>query len=232
MVSWLVTVGWPDAGTQGKGCPGRRQARCAAGTSRALGRHTWLPCHALSPRSAGDDWARMGAGDPAVEELYAWGPNGQMAVPTRGANGRGDGVHLMTGPIYICDAEPGDVLQAKRRAGGCISCCMQPQRCRSGGARLGWQVPAHELSTGGSASAPPQIDILDLQPRRNPATGGRAAPVCPRVGLQHGMHCRTPATKRPPLLSSAPACRPRVWVERGSRRRRERERERLRARSP
>ena len=27
------------------------------------------------------------------------------------AAGHGDGVHLLTGPIYVCGAEPGDVLQ-------------------------------------------------------------------------------------------------------------------------
>ena len=25
--------------------------------------------------------------------------------------GKGDGVHVLTGPIYMCGAEPGDVLQ-------------------------------------------------------------------------------------------------------------------------
>jgi acetamidase/formamidase len=40
--------------------------------------------------------------------------------------GAGDGVHIMTGPIYVCGAGPGDILQ---------------------------------------------VDILDLQPRKNPATG-------------------------------------------------------------
>jgi acetamidase/formamidase len=29
----------------------------------------------------------------------------------RGKSGSGDGVHVMTGPIYVCGAEPGDVLQ-------------------------------------------------------------------------------------------------------------------------
>jgi acetamidase/formamidase len=31
----------------------------------------------------------------------------------RGANGVGDGVHIMTGPIYVCGAEPGDVLEVQ-----------------------------------------------------------------------------------------------------------------------
>jgi acetamidase/formamidase len=28
-----------------------------------------------------------------------------------GCDSAGDGVHIMTGPIYVCGAEPGDVLQ-------------------------------------------------------------------------------------------------------------------------
>ena len=27
--------------------------------------------------------------------------------------GKGDGVHVLTGPIYVCGAEPGDVLQVR-----------------------------------------------------------------------------------------------------------------------
>lgn len=34
-----------------------------------------------------------------------------QGVPFRGKSGVGDGVHILTGPIYVCDAEPGDVLQ-------------------------------------------------------------------------------------------------------------------------
>lgn len=29
----------------------------------------------------------------------------------RGKSGTGDGVHVLTGPVYVCGAEPGDVLQ-------------------------------------------------------------------------------------------------------------------------
>uniref|UniRef100_A0A383V546 Acetamidase n=1 Tax=Tetradesmus obliquus TaxID=3088 RepID=A0A383V546_TETOB len=58
---------------------------------------------------AGDDPDKMIKGDPGVEDIYKWGAS--MNIPTRGASGQGDGVHVLTGPIYVCDAEPGDVLQ-------------------------------------------------------------------------------------------------------------------------
>lgn len=42
--------------------------------------------------------------------MYNWTKDG-MNVPMRGKTGTGDGVHVLTGPIYVCGAEPGDVLQ-------------------------------------------------------------------------------------------------------------------------
>jgi acetamidase/formamidase len=74
---------------------------------------------------AGDDYEKLIAGDPGLEDIYNWTASG-MNVQMRGASGKGDGVHVLTGPIYVCGAEPGDVLQ---------------------------------------------VDILDLAPRVNPATG-------------------------------------------------------------
>ncbi|KAI8108289.1 hypothetical protein M9434_006316 [Picochlorum sp. BPE23] len=59
---------------------------------------------------AGDDYDKMIKGDPGVEDIYQWASTGQN-VDMRGKSGSGDGVHVMTGPIYVCGAEPGDVLQ-------------------------------------------------------------------------------------------------------------------------
>lgn len=59
---------------------------------------------------AGDDIAKMVTGDPGVEDIYKWAPTGQN-VYMRGKSGSGDGVHILTGPVYVCGAEPGDVLQ-------------------------------------------------------------------------------------------------------------------------
>lgn len=41
-----------------------------------------------------------------------------MNVAMRGKSGVGDGVHILTGPIYVCGAEPGDVLQVRGWACG------------------------------------------------------------------------------------------------------------------
>lgn len=53
----------------------------------------------------------------------------------RGAKGAGEGVHILTGPIYVCDAEPGDVLQVRTVLPCCTSaavlCCVAQWRiCR------------------------------------------------------------------------------------------------------
>ncbi|KAK9842132.1 hypothetical protein WJX84_007001 [Apatococcus fuscideae] len=63
-----------------------------------------------STQHAGDDFEKMIQGDPGIEDIYYWGPEGPR-VSTRGRTGKGDGVHVLTGPIYVCGAEPGDVLQ-------------------------------------------------------------------------------------------------------------------------
>jgi acetamidase/formamidase len=74
---------------------------------------------------SGHDYAKMIRGDPAVEGIFCWNAGKTMTdkcVPkTPGA-----GVHLITGPVAIEGAMPGDVLQ---------------------------------------------VEILELDPRPNPATG-------------------------------------------------------------
>jgi acetamidase/formamidase/AraC-like DNA-binding protein len=78
----------------------------------------------------GDDRARMIDGDAAVEAVFAWTREGK-AVDRRGAGpmsasifgrgaGEGFGVHILSGPIFVEGAEPGDwltvtVLQARPR---------------------------------------------------------------------------------------------------------------------
>ena len=52
-------------------------------------------------------------GDPNLEALYNWTEAGQT-MSMRGAAGGGEGVHILTGPVYVCGAEPGDVLQVRR----------------------------------------------------------------------------------------------------------------------
>ncbi|MCB4770364.1 acetamidase/formamidase family protein [Ancylobacter sp. Lp-2] len=71
---------------------------------------------------ANDDHERMIAGDKAAEEIFLW-TREQKTLRRRGAGategpftygaGEGLGVHLLTGPIAIEGAEPGDVIEVR-----------------------------------------------------------------------------------------------------------------------
>ena len=61
-----------------------------------------------------------------MEDVFFWDSMTGANEHFRGATGGGDGVHVLTGPIFVEDAEPGDMLK---------------------------------------------VEILDLQPRKNPVTG-------------------------------------------------------------
>ncbi|WP_075219525.1 acetamidase/formamidase family protein [Acuticoccus yangtzensis] len=72
---------------------------------------------------ANDDASRMVDGDPGAESVFHW-EAGEKGVDRRGAGpvdasihgrgaGEGFGVHILTGPIYVCGAEPGDVLKVE-----------------------------------------------------------------------------------------------------------------------
>ncbi|NMF82217.1 acetamidase/formamidase family protein [Nodosilinea sp. P-1105] len=56
---------------------------------------------------AGDDYERMAAGDPAIESIYHW------TADEKTVSDRGPGVHILTGPVYVCGAEPGDLLEVR-----------------------------------------------------------------------------------------------------------------------
>jgi acetamidase/formamidase len=59
-----------------------------------------------------DDYDKMILGDAGMEEIYAWNGSDRL-VSKRGATGGGDGVHILTGPIFVNDAEPGDLLKVE-----------------------------------------------------------------------------------------------------------------------
>ncbi len=69
---------------------------------------------------ASDDYERMIQGDPGVESIYYWTRN-KKNVMRRGAGpmdapngaGAGWGVHVLTGPIFVRGAEPGDILEVR-----------------------------------------------------------------------------------------------------------------------
>jgi acetamidase/formamidase len=71
---------------------------------------------------AGDDFDRMIKGDPGIEAVYHWDAHTKR-LPRHGAGpvegpfqcgiGEGHGVHLLTGPVAVEGAEPGDVLEVR-----------------------------------------------------------------------------------------------------------------------
>ncbi|GGC13266.1 transcriptional regulator [Oxalicibacterium flavum] len=70
-----------------------------------------------------DDYERMIQGDAGIESIFYWDKD-RKAIDRRGAGpidasifgrgaGEGFGVHICTGPVYVRDAEPGDVLEIR-----------------------------------------------------------------------------------------------------------------------
>lgn len=51
-------------------------------------------------------------GDDGMTSIYTW-TNETVGEEFRGATGGGDGVHILTGPIFVNDAEPGDILKVE-----------------------------------------------------------------------------------------------------------------------
>ena len=66
----------------------------------------------MATHHACDDWDRMIKGDEGMESIYYWNET-LIGESKRGASGGGDGVHILTGPIYVEDAEPGDLLKVE-----------------------------------------------------------------------------------------------------------------------
>jgi len=66
----------------------------------------------MSTHHACDDWDLMIKGDEGMESVFTWSET-LKAESFRGASGTGDGVHVLTGPIYVEGAEPGDVLKVE-----------------------------------------------------------------------------------------------------------------------
>lgn len=70
-----------------------------------------------------DDYERMIQGDAGAESIFFWDKD-KKAIDRRGAGpidasifgrgaGEGFGVHICTGPVYVNNAEPGDVLEIR-----------------------------------------------------------------------------------------------------------------------
>jgi acetamidase/formamidase/AraC-like DNA-binding protein len=108
---------------------------------------------------AGDDFSRMIEGDPGAESVYLWtadkknvdrrgsGPM-DASIFGRGA-GEGFGVHICTGPVYVKDAAPGDVLEIRivdlQFRPSCSA--MHRGKCFGSNAAAWWGFHYHDLIT-------------------------------------------------------------------------------------
>jgi len=105
---------------------------------------------------AGDDYERMISGDPGAESVYRW-TREHKAVARRGAgpaegsfklgSGEGLGVHLLTGPVAVEGAEPGDILEVRVLDVRPRPCCHASHagRCFGSNAAASWGFHYHDL---------------------------------------------------------------------------------------
>jgi acetamidase/formamidase len=103
---------------------------------------------------AGDDPARMIQGDPGIESVYHW-THTQKNVRRRGAGpmdaangaGGGQGVHILTGPVHVQGATPGDVLEVRILDMFPRACANPAYRGRTFGTNLAanWGYHYHDL---------------------------------------------------------------------------------------
>lgn len=105
---------------------------------------------------ANDDYERMIKDDPAAEAIFRWTKD-EKTVRRRGAGptegklkfgpGEGLGVHILTGPIAVEGAEPGDVLEVRvldvRPRPSCNAC--YAGRCFGSNAAASWGFQYHDL---------------------------------------------------------------------------------------
>ncbi|EKS71436.1 MULTISPECIES: acetamidase/formamidase family protein [Caballeronia] len=105
---------------------------------------------------ANDDHERMIAGDPGAQSVFEW-TREHKAVSRRGAGptegpfrlgaGEGVGVHLLTGPVAIEGAEPGDVLEVRildvRPRPSCSAC--HAGKCFGSNVAASWGFQYHDL---------------------------------------------------------------------------------------
>ena len=105
---------------------------------------------------ANDDYERMIANDPGAESVFHWTREHKAVVrrgagPTEGpflrGSGEGVGVHLLTGPVAIENAEPGDILEVRildvRPRPSCNAC--HAGRCFGSNAAASWGFHYHDL---------------------------------------------------------------------------------------
>ncbi len=121
---------------------------------------------------AGDDYERMIKGDPGAESVYYWTKD-QKNVNRRGAGpmdapngaGGGQGVHIMTGPVAVRGAMPGDVLEVRILDMYPRPCANPKYKGKAFGTNLAawWGYQYHDLITGPNPRE--VITIYEFDPR-------------------------------------------------------------------
>lgn len=132
-----------------------------------------------NPPAAATNPQEMIEGDPELEALFRWDESGP-AVATRGAFGGAEGQGWNVGPIHVCSAKPGDILQARRRPPISAPASLPsplPARAPLPAPVPAQAQPAQSSGTRGiRISAPPdpptrQVDFMSLRPRLSPKDG-------------------------------------------------------------
>lgn len=67
----------------------------------------------MATHHACDDYDKMIKGDQGMEDIFLWNDKKMISEPFRGATGSGDGVHVLTGPIFVSGSSPGDILKVE-----------------------------------------------------------------------------------------------------------------------
>lgn len=143
----------------------------------------------------GDDYDRMIKGDKNVEQIFYW--RNKKNINRRGSGniydrkkgaGEGMGVHLITGPIFVNGAEPGDVLKIDILA-------IEPRPCKnpdySGryfgsnmAAHWGFQYKLHEEKKE-------VVTIYEIHPKTNTASmcfNYKWEPITDPSGIYHARY--------------------------------------------
>lgn len=149
---------------------------------------------------AGDDPERMIAGDPGAESVYYWTKE-RKNVNRRGAGpmdapvgaGGGEGVHILTGPIFVRGAEPGDVLEVRILDMRPRPCANPRFRNSAFGTNLAahWGYQYHDLVEQPKPREVVTIYELDADGNRNwarPLYNYRWGPFTDPSGVEHRIY--------------------------------------------
>lgn len=146
---------------------------------------------------AGDDPARMISGDRGIESVYHW-TRDQKNVKRRGAGpmnaangaGGGQGVHILTGPVRVQGALPGDVLEVRILDMYPRPCANPEYAGRTFGTNLAanWGYHYHDLIEDPKPREVVTIYELDGGDFARPLYNYRWGPITDPDGIEHRIY--------------------------------------------